>query len=269
MENIAKKLETLGIVGKEAEIYLELLKLKESPLTNLAKAANIKRTSVYYCLDALIKKGLVGIIVKNNKKLYFPEEPKDGLGGLVQQQKSAVEELLPQLKDIYGKGSSLPAIKIYYNATGIRSVFEDVLYCKEKIGRYYVSDFSIDEMLGDAFLKSFVKKRISTGIKSLSMRTSSYAPQRETELQASKQLRETKIMPEGVNFSPYMCIYDNKTVVISAKEKMGFIIESQEFATAQKTIFDTIWNISKSTIQNDNKLTTDGAQKATEEDIYY
>jgi sugar-specific transcriptional regulator TrmB len=269
MENITKKLETLGIIGKEAEIYLELLKLKQSPLTNLAKAANVKRTSVYYCLDALIKKGLVGVIVKNNKKLYYPEEPKDGLGGLVAQQKSAVEDLLPQLKDIFGKGSSLPTIKMYYNTAGIKNIFEDVLSCKEKVGRYYVSDFSVDELLGDVFLKSFVKKRIAAGIKSLSMRTSSYAPKRETEMQSSKQLRETKIMPEGVNFSPYMCVYDNKTVVISVKEKMGFIIESQEFATAQKTIFDTIWNISKSTNQDDDKLTSEGAQKATEEDIYF
>jgi len=40
-----------------------------------------------------------------------------------------------------------------------------------------------------------------------------------------------------------MCIYDNKVVIISAKEeRVGFIIESHEFAEAQKTIFDLIWN---------------------------
>lgn len=269
MENITKKLEILGIAGKEADVYLELLKLKESSLSALAKASSIKRTSIYYCLDALIAKGLVGVTIKNNKKTYYPEEPKDGLGGLVQQQRSAIEDLLPQLKDIFGKGSSLPAIKIYYNTAGIKNIFEDVLSCKEKIGRYYVSDFSVDEMLGDTYLRSFVKKRIAAKIQSLSLRTSSYVPQRETELQSIQQMRETKIMPAEVTFSPYMCIYDNKTVVISVKEKMGFIIESQEFANAQKTIFDTIWNISKSTIQSDHDLTSEGAQKATEEDIYY
>lgn len=40
-----------------------------------------------------------------------------------------------------------------------------------------------------------------------------------------------------------MAIYDNKVVVISTKEeKLGFIIESQEFAQAQKVIFDMLWD---------------------------
>ena len=51
-----------------------------------------------------------------------------------------------------------------------------------------------------------------------------------------------------------MCLYDNKSVVILAKEKIGFIIESNEYAQAQKAIFNTIWNISTS--QKDTVNTT-------------
>lgn len=263
MEKLQKQFEKLGINGKEADVYVELLKLKEATVVQLSKNTAIKRTSVYYCLDALINKGIVGQTNKNSKKLYFVEEPKESLGNLISQQKSALEEMLPQIKDIYGKGNDLPAIKIYYNLSGIKNIFEDAINCKEKIARYYVSDLNIDEMLGETFLKSFVKKRIANKIKSLSLRTENYVPERE--MASENQLRETRLMPEGLVFAPYMCIYDNKSVVISAKEKIGFIIESQEFADAQKAIFDTIWNIGKDSTDINGQV----PGKATEEDIYY
>lgn len=266
MENIEKQLETVGITGKDAEIYLELLKLREATVIQLSKQTKIKRTSVYYCLDSLMDKGVVGLVVRNNKKLYYVEDPKQSLLSLVEQQKAAVELLLPKIKDLYGKGSDHPAIKIYYNLSGIKTIFEDVLSCEEKVGRYYVSDLNVDELLGEAFLKSFVKKRVSSKIKSLSLRTANYIPTREQEASNMNQLRETRIMPEGLNFAPYMCIYDNKSVIISAKEKIGFIIESKEFADAQKAIFDTIWKISSLSSCCEKNVV---GEKATEEDIYY
>lgn len=241
MENITKQLEIIGIIGKDADIYLELLKAREATVIQLSRKTAIKRTSVYYCLDALIKKGVVGLAVKNNKKLYYIEDPKNSLNNIIKQQQTAVQEMLPQIQNLYGKGSGLPEVKIYYNISGIKNIFEDVLTCKEKVARYYISDSSVDEMLGEEFLKSFVKKRISLGIKSLSLRAGEYAPEREL----GYQLREIRTMPKSLIFSPYMCIYDNKSVVILAKEKIGFIIESTEYAEAQKAIFNTLWNISK------------------------
>jgi sugar-specific transcriptional regulator TrmB len=265
MENITKQLEKLGILGKEAEVYVELLKAKEATVIQISRNTEIKRTSVYYCLDALIKKGVIGMIERDGKKLYFAEDPKNSLNNLIKQQESVIKELLPQIKDIYGKGSVLPAIKIYHNLAGIKNIFEDLLSCQEKVGRYYVSDFSVDEMLGEVYLKSFVKKRISLGIKSLSMRSVQYLPEREQEETSAKQLRETRILPANLGSCPYMCVYDDKTVVISAKEKMGFIIESQEFATAQKAIFDMIWGISQS-FKNNLKL---NATKNAGDDDYW
>lgn len=242
MEKIIKQLELLGISDKESEIYINLLKLKEATVIQLSKTANIKRTSVYHCLDTLIKNGLVGIINKNDKKLYFAENPKESLNSLLQERKNAVESILPDLKNIYGKGLRQPEIKIYYNINGIKKIFEDVLSSNEKIARYYASDFSVDELLGQKYLESFVKKRITLQIKSLSLRTFKYKPEREQKSSHAKQLREIKFMPDGLIISPYMCIYDNKIVVISAQEKMGFVIESKAFADAQKMIFDAIWN---------------------------
>ncbi|MEI7620937.1 MAG: helix-turn-helix domain-containing protein [Candidatus Moraniibacteriota bacterium] len=268
MEKIAEKLEKLGITGKEAEVYIELLKLREASVAQLAKNTSIKRTSVYYCLDALIKKEIVGQIDKNGKKFYFCEDPKQSLHNLVEQQKLAIEEMLPQIKDILGKGSFLPTIKIYYNINGLRSLFADVISCKEKVARYYMTDTSINDLLGVTFMRATIKKRVAEKIKALSLRTFEYNLDLTEELfYASKFLRETRFLPKDLKISPYMIIYDNKSIIIAPKEKIGFIVESQEFADAQKAIFDIIWNISKGTNAGTGDMQV--PQKATEEDLYY
>ena len=101
----------------------------------------------------------------------------------------------------------------------------------------------MEDLLGEDFLNDFIKKRVKAGIRSLSLRAFKYKPFREKGIIHQKLLREVRFIPENIEIKPYMCIYDNKVVIISAKEeKVGFIIESHEFAEAQKTIFDIIWN---------------------------
>ncbi|NTV40657.1 MAG: TrmB family transcriptional regulator [Candidatus Moranbacteria bacterium] len=268
MEKLDERLEKLGITGKEAEVYIELLKLREASVAQLSKNTKIKRTSVYYCLDALMKKEIVGQVDKNGKKFYFCEDPKRSLNNLVEQQKLAIEEMLPQIKDILGKGSSLPTIKIYYNVNGLRNLFADILFCKEKVARYYMTDTSINDLLGMTFMRATIKKRVAEKIKALSLRTFEYNLDLTEELfYSSKFLRETRFLPKDLKISPYMIIYDNKSIIIAPKEKIGFIVESQEFADAQKAIFDIIWNIS----ENNKLIGGEGqvSQKATEEDLYY
>lgn len=243
MENLEKRIEKLGLSEKEASVFIALLKIKEATVIQLAKMTNIKRTSIYHCLEELIKKEFATKITKDDKTYYFSNNPKSSLNGLLSQQKEIIESVLPDLKNLFGKVAIIPEIKIYYNVAGLRSIFEDLLGSKEKIARYYVCDFNTDELLGIEFVDKFVKKRIEAGIKSLSLRSFKYKPEREKETTHTKQLREVKFLPEGVELAPYMCVYDNKVVVISSKKEIvGFIIESQEFAEAQKTIFDLIWN---------------------------
>jgi len=243
MENIENKLKDLGISGKEARIYIVALKIKKATVAQIASATDIKRTTVYHCLDGLIKKGVISKITKDDKKYYFAENPKTSLNDLLRERKDAIANILPDLKNIFGQDSFQPEIKIYRHKNGLKKIFEDILTCQEKLCRYYISGFNIEDLLGEKFVDEFVKKRIKAGIKSLSLRSFKYKPKREKGIPHIKQRREVRFMPEGVDIKPYVCVYDNKVVVVSSKEeRLGFIIESKDFSAAQKAIFDIIWN---------------------------
>lgn len=243
MNSIEKNLEEVGIGGKEAEVYTAILKMKKATVIQLAKAANIKRTTVYHCLDDLIEKGLIVKLVKDDKTFYVAEDPKESLSNFLQAKKNAIDSVLPELKNIFGKEGIQPEIRVYRTLNGIRNLFEDVLTCQEKKERYYLTGFELEEFLGEDFATKFVKKRIKAGIKSHTLRSFKYKPEREKGVIHSKELLEVRYIPDHINIRPYMCIYDNKVAFISAKEgKLGFLIESKEFAEMQKVIFDMIWD---------------------------
>jgi len=101
----------------------------------------------------------------------------------------------------------------------------------------------MEEMLGQEFVDDFVKTRIEKKIASRTLRPLGYKANREVGKSQVEQLREIRIMPETLKIKPYFIIYDNKVLVISSpEEKLGFIIESKDFADAQKAIFDFIWS---------------------------
>ena len=243
MEEITQNLENLDIIGKEKDVYLALLRIKSATVIQLAKATNLKRTTIYHCLESLIEKGLATKIVKDDKKLYIAEDPKESFDNFLKERKNAIDLVVPELKNIFGIGTTQPEIKIYRNTSGLQKIFEDILQCKEKFSRYYLSGTILEELMGKDFVEKFVEKRIKAGITSLSLRAfEKYHPEWEEKSTHVHQLRKVKFLPEQYFIKPYMTIYDNKVVVISREEKMGFIIESKEFAEAQKIIFDMLWN---------------------------
>jgi len=243
MEILELKLKNLGLNEKDAQVYLAILKMRQTTPTEIAQMTGIKRTTVHHCLDSLIKMELINKIIDDSGKHYFADNPEESLKNVIREKERNIREMIPELKNLYGTGSAHPGIRIYQKEEGLRRIFNDVLNCQDKTVRYYSSDLDIDKMLGEEFLREFVQNRIEKGIRSLSLRSFKYKPEREQRTTHAKQLREVKFLPDDIEIAPYMCIYDDKVVSISAGEqKVGFIIQSKEFAEAQKIIFDMLWN---------------------------
>lgn len=73
---IEATLQKLGLNEKEVGVYLSLLKHGEGTGYLVAKDLGMKRSSVYFLLDELRKKGLVTRIPKSGRQVFIPKHPK-------------------------------------------------------------------------------------------------------------------------------------------------------------------------------------------------
>ena len=71
-----KLLEDIGLTHGETKVYLALLRLGATKTGLLAKEAGVSSSKVYKILDRLIKKGLVGHVLKGKIKHFKALEPK-------------------------------------------------------------------------------------------------------------------------------------------------------------------------------------------------
>src|SRR3989344_2889997 len=69
-------LNKIGLSEKEANVYLASLSLGPTTILKLARACNIKRTTIYGIVENLKQKGLMSIEQKGLKKIYAPENPE-------------------------------------------------------------------------------------------------------------------------------------------------------------------------------------------------
>jgi len=243
MQKIIQKMKKIGFSEKEISVYFSILRQQRVRISQVVKDTKIKRSSVYYAIDKLTGKELITQVIQEDKKYYIPENIKEAFSNLVVEQKNIVSDILPDLKNIIGDNSIQPKIKIYRHKIGMKRLLGNILNCQKKTVRYYISDFNVERLVGEKFLDKFIEKRIEIGIRAKSLRSFKYKPRREKKGLHSEQLREVRFLSDKADIKPYMAIFDNKVIVISSvKEKLGFIIESKDFAEAQKTIFDLLWN---------------------------
>ena len=253
-----KILKELGFSQNEIEVYIALLELDSTGVTNIAKKSGINRTSCYDILESLVKKGLVSKF-KKEKKIYFTaSDPKRLLNYLdrekeennkkIDQQKNQIEEILPELSSLINPRSTRPKVSFYEGVKGMREAYEDTLTAKGGI-LAYANVETMHEGLPN-FFPEYYARRAGAGVNIKAIMPNNKACRDRTE-KDEEELRETLILNNKTQtFSPEVNIYNNKILIASWKEKMAVIIESKELADLQRLTYNMLWDYLKKDEEN-------------------
>src|SRR6185436_2297463 len=91
-----KTLTDIGLPENEAKVYFATLSLGQTSVLQVARATDIKRTTVYHTIEALKQKGLVAIEMKGFKSFYVAEDP-ERLSRVLESRAKVFEGILPDL----------------------------------------------------------------------------------------------------------------------------------------------------------------------------
>lgn len=247
---INEKLAKIGLKSKEVKAYLAILKLQKANPHQIAKEANIERTTIYKILDDLTARGLVSRSMSGKRLNYIAETP-EMLKNMLDEQQSVVKQILPYLNALQGSRGEKPVIKFYSGKDDIRKVLTNSLDSREKMRRDFAFVENVVDLFGLKFIHKQIEDRIKKGIKVKSLRRAIKGRKISEEDWYLKKdtdnlLREVRYLPESINFEPLVIIYDHTVAIISSKkESYALVIESPEFSQAMKTLFDIAWQSAK------------------------
>lgn len=236
-----QKLIEFGLGDKEARVYLALLELGPSSVTDIARRSKVTRTNTYHLLGGLLAYGLVSSNEGESKVIFAAERPerflymmKENLAEAERKYKET-EKMMPELKSIFHDPSKKIKVRYYEGVEGIISAYEDTLTSKGKILAYASVEYQ--HSFSPGYFPAYYERRAKKGIPLECFLAESPGSQKIKDWD-KKHLRVTKIVPKKFEISPEINIYDNKVAILSLKEKFGVIVESTEVADAFKRMFE-------------------------------
>jgi sugar-specific transcriptional regulator TrmB len=247
---LEKVLEKIGLSRKEVTVYLASLRLGSQPASVIAKATNIKRTTIYDIFEMLIKKGLATKIDKGAARYYQVLDPQNLINYLdrdkneyirkIEREKIEIKEVLPVLKSLENPESTKPKVQFYEGEKGMRQAYENTLTSSEQI-RAYANVEDMHKGLPNFFPEYYERRRDAD----ISIRA--ICPDNKLSKERKKhdkeEARKIKLVDKKkYSFSPEINIYDDKVLIASWQEKMAIIIQSKEIAELHKKMYDLLWS---------------------------
>jgi HTH-type transcriptional regulator, sugar sensing transcriptional regulator len=239
---IKQTLEQFGLEGKKADVYLAALELGSSSVIEIAKKAQIKRTTCYDILQDLVSEGLISQTLKGKKRLFIGENPEK-IADELKRKYSAFSEIMPLIKAIQNTQGTKPKIRFYEGIEGLKECYLDTLkYSGEILA--LGSEHAV-KVLSANWLLDYINQRVKKGIRLKAIVADSKLVQEEFLSKDQEQLRTSKIINPGkYPFSIEINIYGfQKVFFMSPNEQMGLIIEGTEIHKTMKSMFELIWDL--------------------------
>jgi len=234
-------LKQVGLNEKQAKIYLAALELGETTIKEIAKKAEIKRTTIYDLLFEMLESGLIRQTIKGAKKKFIAASPEE-LQLLVQKREALLSQIMPALNSMNNVSKIKPKIRFYEGKTGLAEIYEDTLKYSSEILAFASDDSA--KALGMDWATRYIRQRVNKKIYYKGIIAQSVLIEKEFATKNQEQLRSAKIIDsKRYPISNEIMIYGHqKIAIISAKDAMGIIIESAEIYQTQKSIFELLWD---------------------------
>jgi len=236
-------LEKLGLTKNEITIYLSLLELGSTTTGPLGKKSGLHSSRVYESLNKLIDKGLVGFVIKSNRK-YFSAADPNKIFDIIDEEKRKAQQLIPQLK-LLKRGKAIEEnATVYEGYKGVKSVYDNIVRSLNKGDEILVfgARGADESFMSKTYFKEYTKRRIKKGIK---MKMIFNEDARETgKFYSDLPNTEVKYMPKDMKTPAAVDIYANNVGTLILKPKpMVFLITSKEVADSYKEFFKLFWRI--------------------------
>lgn len=231
------ELKNSGLTETESKVYEALLEFGPSQAGFISRKTGLHRRVVYDVSERLIQKGVIGYILKNNKRLFQASNP-NRLIDILEEKKKSILEVLPLMLTKYNSTKKKEETNFYKGKEGLKTVFEDQIETGEEIKIIGASPLAYDIL--QFYFKWFDKKRVERKIKTkIIFNKSDKLPR--------IPLSEIRVLPEKYSSPLAVNIYGDKVAIIlwSKENPLAIVIKNKEISDGYKKHFELIWKMSK------------------------
>ena len=251
--NVDDIFRNIGLSPKQIQVLTASMELGSQPVSTIARKTSLNRTTVYMILNELVKMGFMTKFCKLNTQYFLSVSPHVMIDMLKRkkeeyaQYEMSLKIILPELQARFNPYISKSNVYCFEGLNGIKSAIEDILKYKKEILAYKNPDLWIT---GRAYevMKNFDMKRINQRLKMSVIVQDNVNSKAYFSDHQNRKLTKIKWINTRFNYlGNEIYIYGEKVAFFSftTGSLFGVIIESDENAKTQKTLFGLLWRSAK------------------------
>jgi len=231
-------LKEAGLTSNEAKIYKALLELGPSLAGQISRKTGLHRRTVYDVTEMLIQKGLVGYILKNNRRIFEASSPEKFLD-IIKEKENSIQDILPEMLIHYNKTQEKQETNFYKGKQGLKTIFEDQLKDNTKEILILGASHLANEVF-KFYLKWYNQKRVKQKIKMKIIFN-------ETKNKNKIPFSEIRYLPSKYASPVAVNIYRDKVAIIlwSKENPLAILIKNKEISEGYKNYFEIMWKTAK------------------------
>lgn len=232
-------LQNLGLTKSEVKVFLTLLEFNTLSASELAEKTGYYRKNIYDTAGKLIKRGLVSSVKIKNKKIFIVSDPQRLLE-FIELRKKEVEELLPEMHEMYKKSPSKEEVTVFRGKEGLKTIFENILNKKQDYDKFG-SEEKFKEYLPYYYSQYQIRKRTNK------VNCRAIYNQTEKDKDFVKEfIGKTRFLVRDFKHLTTTIIYENEVAIITWKENpFGIVIKSKEIAESYRYYFEIMWEMAE------------------------
>lgn len=239
MPDIKTAIQDLWLSENETKIYLAILKWGALNVTEIATKTQLKRTTASNYLSEMLQKWLVARNVTGKRMKYIAESPEKLLRDYDQKRESFMDSL-PELNSIYRNASQKASIRYFEGKSGIMDIYREISLGFLPIYTFYSIDRFLELFKDMSAMDEFVNNVVRNENKIVDLIEDTPKARNIMKYRAKKE-KKWKFLPKNFILGVDILIQWDKIAMVSFGSEMWIIIENAEIVSAQKQMFDFMW----------------------------
>ena len=245
-----RELKQIGLTDGEIKVYEALLELGSSSTGKIIKKSGISGSKVYEVLDRLHKKGLVGVLIRNNVQYFEASSPERLLTYLddkeeeLTKEKLMIKSIIPQLllkQHLAPKSEA----KIFTGWEGLKTANEDIITSLHKGQTWYSMGLTEQPKSWERYFNKQQVLRAKKGIIHRHLLNEKY----KSLYMHRKKLPHTefRFLPKQLEMPTSIEIYGSKVciMILTPASPFALIITSLAVAESFRKYFIILWSTAK------------------------
>jgi predicted transcriptional regulator len=230
-------LKELGLSEGESRVYLALLKIGETTVSELTKDTGQHRTTIYDFLEHLLQKGLASYVIRSGVKYYKVAQPEK-LEEYLKEKEEKLKQIMPELKKLADFSRGEISVEVYQGVEGFKSVLNDRL----RVGGDFLG-FGVDESEFEKKLPivmaQFLKKEREMGLKEYMLTKESAG------FVYPDGHMHYRYIPDDYFEPTATAIYGDNVLMIIMEPFTSILIRNKGLAESYRKHFKMLWGLAK------------------------